>query len=331
METRKVQRTGKSTFIVSIPKSWAKKNGIEAGSLIYIHQSENGALMMTTDPADRDWRVRLDIKDRSGDPLIRDLIGCYLAGYRTIEVVSDRMTSDQKKEIHDVVNMLIGPEILEETISKVMIQDLLSSEELQAERALRRIKTVVKSMIQDSIEALVKRNRDLAIDVMERDKDVDRLNLLVSRQFTEILRSGSVRQEIPDAITAFNYSSAASNLERIADHARTIAYVAARYEQELPKGLDAELAVVSATFNELIDESISSLTRKNSEQANKIIERIHDLLQNLNMMVDPGQVSDRKELMVRIVVSSSIERMLDYIKNIGELAINLSHIQVESR
>jgi phosphate uptake regulator len=166
---------------------------------------------------------------------------------------------------------------------------------------------------------------------MERDKDVDRLNLLVSRQFTEILRSGSVRQEIPDAITAFNYSSAASNLERIADHARTIAYVAARYEQELPKGLDAELAVVSATFNELIDESISSLTRKNSEQANKIIERIHDLLQNLNMMVDPGQVSDRKELMVRIVVSSSIERMLDYIKNIGELAINLSHIQVESR
>ena len=38
MDTRKVQRTGKSTFIVSLPKSWATKNGISAGSIIYINQ-----------------------------------------------------------------------------------------------------------------------------------------------------------------------------------------------------------------------------------------------------------------------------------------------------
>jgi phosphate uptake regulator len=193
MDTRKVQRTGKSTFIVSLPKSWATKNGIAAGSIIYINQGDNGGLTLSTDRSERDLRAKLDIGDKMGDHLVRDIIGCYVGGYRTVEVTSKHMSSAQKKDLHQIVNKLIGPEILEETINKVVIQDLLSSEELQSERALKRIKTVVKSMISDSFSSLLNNNEELALDVIQRDNDVDRLNLLISRQFTEILRSGSVK------------------------------------------------------------------------------------------------------------------------------------------
>jgi phosphate uptake regulator len=193
MDTRKVQRTGKSTFIVSLPKTWATKNGIAAGSIVYINQGDNGALTLSTDRSERDLRVKLDIGEKTGDDLIRDIIGCYVGGYRIIEVTSPHMSSAQKKDLHQIVNKLIGPEILEETINKVVIQDLLSSEELQSEKALRRIRTVVKSMIHDSFTSLLNNNQDeLAMDVIQRDDDVDRLNLLISRQFTEILRTGSV-------------------------------------------------------------------------------------------------------------------------------------------
>jgi len=183
MDTRKVQRTGKSTFIVSLPKSWATKNGIEAGSIIYITPSDNGALTLSTDRTERELRARLDIGDKCGEHLKRDIIGCYVGGYRTIEVNSAHMSVAQKKDLHQIVNKLIGPEILEETINKVVIQDLLSSEELASEKALKRIRTVVRSMIKDSIEALLGNNRELALDVIQRDDDVDRLNLLVARQF----------------------------------------------------------------------------------------------------------------------------------------------------
>jgi phosphate uptake regulator len=125
------------------------------------------------------------------------------------------MTADQKRDIHQIVQKLIGPEILEETVNKVLIQDLIDPEELQSERALRRIKTVVRSMIQDALGAMVTNDREMAADVIQRDDDVDRLYLLVSRQFTEILRSGSVREESLDPITAFNYTRAATNLERM--------------------------------------------------------------------------------------------------------------------
>jgi phosphate uptake regulator len=324
MDTRKVQRTGKSTFIVSLPKNWATKNGVHAGSIIYITQSDNGALLLSTDRSEKDLKIKLDVGEKSGEPLIRDIIGCYVAGYRTIDIVSSHMSPAQKKDIHNIVGKLIGPEILEETINRVVMQDLLSSEELQAERALRRIRTVVKSMIQDSINALVTKNKDLALDVIQRDNDVDRLNLLISRQFTEILRSGSVKQETLNPITAFNYMQASSNLERISDHASRIAEMASKCEYTLPHETSAELTRLESMFGDLIDDSINFLLQMSSEKASELIDKTREVREQIQLLANPTKVKDKSEIMVRLIVASSIERMLDYIMNIGELTINLS-------
>jgi phosphate uptake regulator len=41
------------------------------------------------------------------------------------------------------------------------------------------------------------------------------------------------------------------------------------------------------------------------------------------ILADSARVTDKDEMLVRLVVSRSVERMLDYIINIGEQAINL--------
>jgi len=325
MDTRKVQRTGKSTFIVSLPKSWATKNGIKAGSIIYITQNDSGALMLSPDRTERDLRVRLDIGDKSGDLLVRDVIGCYVAGYRAMDIISNHMSSGQKKDVRGIINKLIGPEILEESLNRIVIQDLLSSEELQAERALKRIRTVVKSMIQDAISSLVENNKELAADVVQRDNDVDRLNLLISRQFTEILRSGSVKQETLNSIAAFNYMQAASNLERIADHACRMADIASRGSCTLPEDVRKKITEFSATFGTLIDDSISYLLQMNSEKANELIALAKDLQKEIQGMGHAQEGERQEEMLLRFIVASSIERMIDYMVNIGELIINLRH------
>ena len=326
MDTRKVQRTGKSTFIVSLPKTWATKNGIAAGSIVYINQGDNGALTLSTDRSERDLRVRLDIGEKIGDDLVRDIIGCYVGGYRIIEVTSQHMSSAQKKDLHQIVNKLIGPEILEETINKVVIQDLLSSEKLQAEKALRRIRTVVKSMIHDSFASLLSNNEDeLAMDVIQRDDDVDRLNLLISRQFTEILRTGSVKQETQNPIHAFNYMQAASNLERIADHAHRIAQIAREYNCTLADDLKEELLGVEAQLCGFIDDSISYLLQTNSDKANEMIDLIREIQKDAARITVASDNLGKSEMLERLVLAASVERMFDYIMNIGELTINLSH------
>jgi phosphate uptake regulator len=326
MDTRKVQRTGKSTFIVSLPKTWATKNGIAAGSIVYINQGDNGALTLSTDRSERDLRVKLDIGEKTGDDLIRDIIGCYVGGYRIIEVTSPHMSSAQKKDLHQIVNKLIGPEILEETINKVVIQDLLSSEELQSEKALRRIRTVVKSMIHDSFTSLLNNNQDeLAMDVIQRDDDVDRLNLLISRQFTEILRTGSVKQETQNPIHAFNYMQAASNLERIADHAHRIAQIAREYNCTLADDLKEELLDMEVQLCGFIDDAISYLLQTNSDKANEMIDLIREIQKSAARITVTSDSLGKSEMLERLVLAASLERMFDYIMNIGELTINLSH------
>jgi len=325
METRKVQRTGKSTFVVSIPKAWATKNGLQNGSIIYINQGDNGVLVLSSDRSERHSKIKLDIGNKSGEPLIRDIIACYMVGYRTIEITSSHITSVQKKDLHSIVDKLLGPEILEETVNKVIIDDLLNSEELPVEKALRRIKTLTVAMIQDSMTALLKGDKDLATDVIQRDNDVDRLNLLISRQFTEILRYGSISKENRNPISALYYMQAASNLERIADHALKISQIAGDHSSSLPKEIKDELSNLKSTFINLIDESISALLQSDSSRANKIIDGVKEARTRSHILANSSKAKDGEEMLVRFVVASSIERIYDYIINIGELTINLSN------
>jgi len=329
METRKVQRTGKSTFVVSIPKAWASKNGIKNGSIIYINQGNKGDLMLSSDRSERQLGIKLDIGNKSGEPLVRDIIACYLAGYKTIEVTSSHMNSTQKKDLHMIVNKLLGPEVLEETINKLVIDDLLSSEDLPVEKALKRIKTVVISMIRDGLTSLLTSDKELACDVSQRDNDVDRLNLLVSRQFSEILRSGCISKDKLDPIAAFIYMQAASNLERIADHASKISQIAQDHSPVIPKEITDELTTLKSTLLNFAEESISALLLRDSDKANKIIDAAKETQMLSRTIANSGKAEDGEEMLVRLVVASSIERILDHIINIGELTINLRNSNLD--
>ena len=330
METRKVQKTGKSTLIVSLPKKWANENAIVSGSLLFISQNQNGDLLLSSDRSEPDQIVKLDIGNKYGAPLIRDVIACYLAGYKTVEISSHQLTAMQKRDLHSIVNKLIGPEILEETINKVVIHDLLSAEELPADRALKRMKNITRSMIQDALSSLLKRNKDLAMDVIQRDNDVDRLNLLIARQFIDILRSGSLKQETLCPISAFNYMQAATNLERMADHASKIAEISSQNDNELPREMSDEIARLSSTFTTLIDDSISVLLKPDTEKANQLIDKTKEIKKQSMIMTSSFWERDDDEMPIRLVLAGSMERMLDLIINIAELSINLHNAVLEN-
>jgi phosphate uptake regulator len=331
MEMRKVQKTGKSTLIVSLPKKWANENAIVNGSSLFISQNQNGELLLSRDISEQHQTVKLDIADKCGAPLIRDVIACYLAGYKTVEISSHQLTAMQKRDLHTIVNKLIGPEILEETINRVVIQDLLRAEELPADRALKRMKNITRSMIQDALSSLIERNKDLAMDVIQRDDDVDRLNLLIARQFTDILRSGSIKQETHSPISALIYMQAAMNLEHMADHASKIAEMSYQNDKELPADMTDEIARMSSAFTTLIDDSISVLLKPDNQKANQLIDGAVEIKKQSMIMTSSFWEMDDDEMPIRLVVAGSMQRMLDLILNIAELSINLHNAVLENK
>lgn len=325
METRKVQKTGKSTLIVSLPKKWARKNAIGNGSLLFISQSQSGELLLSTNISEPDQVMKIDIGSKSGDSLIRDIIGCYLAGYSTVEISSSQMSVNQKKDLHGIVSKLIGPEILEENINKMVIQDLIGSEELQPDRALKRIKNMARSMTQDAITSLINIDKELAHDVIQRDDDVDRLNLLIYRQFMEILRSRSIQRDVVSSLLAFNYMQASANLECMADHASKIAEIASIADHELPAKMTDELSNISSAVAKLMDECISTILNPDVDRANRSINEIADIRMRFLDTAKSILENSNDWIFIRLAASSSIERMLHHLINIAELAINLNN------
>jgi len=324
METRKVQVTGGSTYTVSLPKDWARENGVEAGSTVAFHP-DGDALVLTRQAEEDHTEGGLDVTDLEGEDLVRAVMTMYVSGFDVIAIEADRITTDQRRAIRDATSNIVGLEVLEETSDRVVLQDLLDSSELSIHNAITRMRIIATSMLEDAVTALVENDEDLARDVIERDSDVDRLWYLVSRIFRATLRNPTATEELglPREV-CFDYHSSARQLERIADHAAKIAQVSLDLD-EVPPEVGSALGDLHVQAEDVIDDAMDALFEEDSEDATRLAndargsilaidqhtrrvdELLHDLephdAQNLGLVVD------------------SLSRSADYGGNIAETAL----------
>ena len=151
MLSRRVQRTGGSTLIVSLPKVWVNRVGLNAGDEVSVAPQSDGKLIITPRATVRTQPptvINVDGKDRGA--LLRETIAVYVAGGRTLEFRSERFDSESRQAVKEVANTLIGLEIIEESADTITIKDLLDPQEMPVRRALRRLAVIVLSMLKDS-------------------------------------------------------------------------------------------------------------------------------------------------------------------------------------
>jgi len=260
MEIRKVQVTGGASYIISLPKEWAKAMKIKKNDPLGVLVQPDGTLLITPkisgEGVQREWNFEVK---REMDPvyLFRLLIATYIAGFSVIRLKApDRLPPFVRTVVRDFTQMTIGQEVSEETEVSITVKDLLNPREMPMERTLSRMAVVVRSMHQDALQALLTGDIKLAEDVIERDKDVDRLHWLVARQYNLILsdpnlaRSMKITQQ-----TASSYYILSRLIERIGDHAVRIAGNA---EKLVEKRLEAPEKV---SLKESMDIALGLFTR----------------------------------------------------------------------
>ncbi|TGC08754.1 AbrB/MazE/SpoVT family DNA-binding domain-containing protein [Methanolobus halotolerans] len=80
MDTRKVQVTGKSTYIITIPKKWAVRSKLKSGSPLSILYAEDGSLIIKPPAFNEGRKARMVKVDKKLEHLKRDIIGLYIVG-----------------------------------------------------------------------------------------------------------------------------------------------------------------------------------------------------------------------------------------------------------
>ena len=324
METRKVQLTGGSTYTVSLPKEWATDNGIEAGSEVEFHQ-EQDSLLLTPHGSDEHTEGTLDVTNLTGERLTRAVFTMYVSGFDIINLDGENINADQRRTIREATQGLVGVEVLEETNSRVVVQDLLDSSELSVQNAVTRMRLIALSMLEDAVTALITNDDDLGRSVIGRDDDADRLYFVVSRIFRAALRSPRAIEElgIPREV-CFDYHYCARQLERIADHAAKISHIA-RDLGEIPddvgQAIDALHEDVAAVVDTAMDALFEDDSDRSTELAHDARESILEIdehtrtIDELLMDLDPHQAQSLG------LIVDSLSRSADYGGNIAETAL----------
>ena len=327
MEKRKVQITGGSTFMVTLPKHWAENVGLQAGTEVSMIKMPPNLMVLRPEIGDdvltRSGRMNVDDKD--GENLVRSVISFYIAGYEVLKIEGDPISSKQRSTIRKVTQSLIGPEIIEESSNQVVIRNLSDLSELSITETLSRIHQISRSMFKDAIKALLDFNKELALDVEDRDDDVDRLFLAISRRFRVMLFDIIEKSdEKISRVEYFDYQRAAKQLERIADHSKKIASIIASMEIEISEEIASKIENSAKEAIELVDKSIVSLTKKDIDLANRTLSmatKVDEDLLKLNGTLRNLDPSSSQKLGI---VTDSIDRVKEYGINIAETALNSS-------
>ncbi|NHJ22901.1 MAG: phosphate uptake regulator PhoU [Candidatus Lokiarchaeota archaeon] len=325
IEARKVQKTGGSSFIISLPKEWINKHGIIARDTVGVLSQPDGNLLITPYmSSEKTIKEKVfDIDEiNDSDFLFRLLIGAYIMGYSIIEIRSGKkFKSDMRDTIIDFSNITVGTEIIEESDNKIIIKDLVDPTEMPFEKTIRRMYVNANSMHEDALKALKTGDKKLAEKVIEIDDEIDKLNWLIERQAHIVLRDIILCQKLNITLEdASNYKFISRFLERIGDHAVKIAKNVMLIDyQKIDKELYENIMNASEISLKLLNKSLDAWLQKDLTLANENIEALNILIDACNAI----KINPNSEYLVEIgFIIESIRRTGEYSSDISEIIIN---------
>lgn len=269
---RRVQVTGGGTFLVTLPKEWADRMGVGQGSEMALIPNDSGAMLVVPESVRDRNRCALTMTGREPVHLQRDIIARYIAGYDVIEVVGDRIGPEGRRVVREIAQSLVGVEVLGETQGAVALHCIANVRDFPAPLTIRRIFEIAGAMWDDAVEAFLSRDDELACDVEERDGDVDRLVLLVARQFGLLLRDLIVEEEVGMSRFEFlHYHTVADQLERVADHAVKVSRAARSVSEVPPSRYTDRARKMAVSSQDAVREAVAAFTDRDVARANRVL------------------------------------------------------------
>jgi len=332
-ESRRIQKTGGSTYTVSLPKRWVVDAGLKKGDFLLITIGSDGTLSIDPgSPREMEKLTKEVIVDNKTDPqaLLRRLIGAYVTGYDVIHVrSSSRILPEVRKAVQDFSRRVIGPEIIEESSNHIVVQDVADHADLAMRKVVRRMHLMVKNMFEEAVRAVGSMDITLADEVVARDDEIDRLHWFVEKQHATIHRNVSFATKMKMSwLESEVLLSTAKSLERIADHAVRVAHsVRLLGTSKVDRVVISDLERLSNGAISILDDSIEALFKKDSIRANKCLDRSSGLQDEINKFLE-GAMTRRGKVAVGLAFAAeSLSRACGYSSDIAETVINLAEGQ----
>jgi|SRR3989344_2446142 len=222
MEARRLISFGNSSYVISIPKNWLAKNGLNKGDFVYCAENGNNELILT--PQQKEVKkalrtVNLNIGKKVFKEVRREFLSYYIDGYDVINVQS-QLHLKYSNELRDIIRDITTMDIVEQNKKMIIAKDFLNIEKISLEDLTRRMDLIIRSMIEDSKQY----NRNKIAKVNSMDVEVNRITFMLFRFIKKALNDSNLAKLFgltPEDLLGLWLL--ASNLERVADEIKRIA------------------------------------------------------------------------------------------------------------
>ena len=334
-EVRRIQFTGRSTYILSLPKKWMNEMNLKAGDLVNIVRDTNHSLSIVPNSLrssdSLNEATALIAQVESGNSLKRKVISMYLAGYNIVHLKSKsgRISPAQRDAIREVIRRnLVGTEIIADSSEIITVQVLLTLPELSVNTAVRRMFLIATAMHKDAMSALGELNHELAEAVIKSDDEVDRFSLYILRNLVMATQNERALQEMGLKGTAdcLSYRVAVKSIERVADHAVGISSKHLRLNQKIPKEAFDKIQKMSQLSLSVLSDSVEAFLRRDYVLADSVVDKAEDM-RNLEADVisfldkQNGIRGESANVDIKIILED-IRRTAEHASDIAEAAMN---------
>ena len=345
---RRVQCTGRESYIITLPKKWVQNVGLTRGCEVTFKQLDDLSLLLTPRNTNRENR-KFMVKEywmviEPGDDAqsaCRKIKALYTVGADFIHVrLRDKDKNDFmnfKSAIKNFVReMLLGSEIIDETSNELTIQILVKHPEFPVEKAIRRMAVLALSADRDSLLAVEKMDQSLIQHVLSTCNDVNRLDAYVVRQLKFGVEQNLFRElgfRTPKEFLA--YRIMANDIKSIAENAKNVVNTVAAFRKHienetlfLREVIDTEVYCQILDFNsmahKMFEGSLKAAFKWDYQQADALFPQIESL-ETLGMELTTILYSKKLDPNVSSIlwmVLDGTKRILEYSRDIAEVTLN---------
>ena len=345
---RRVQCTGRGSYIISLPKEWVEDLELKRGNEIAFNIQPNQTLTLVprkimekegteNSAKPKEYYIVVDPKE-SPQATLRMIRALYAIGADIIKI--HFKTGDILKFKNEIKNLardnFLGSEIIDETPVEITLQILIKYSEFPIEKAVRRMAIVALAANRDAILALKDRSTALFESVISAHNDVNRLGLYIVRQLKHGIERNLYRElgfKTPKEFLL--YRIAVNDIESIGENALNIinhlGYLQKLMHEEtlfVKEPIDDEiynqLVDFSSQAQQLYDDAIKALFKRDYKDAERLIskrEALTALDKELIMLMSSKKLDPNITSVLRLIFDSS-RRIMDYSKNMAELTLN---------
>ncbi len=198
-ELRKIQKVGYSTLSVSIPSEFGKELKLQPGDNLLVRQEADGTLRLIPSAGVKTVSkasIKADQIDNE-ELLSRLIIGCYVLGYDTIEVIGkEGLDESAVTQVISTIRRLRGLEVVESGENKIIAQSFMDPTKFPVDSLIKRLQILVSRSLGNVIDAIQKGTTGRLNEVRRIQDEVDELYWLIVRQLLVALSRREIAGEI---------------------------------------------------------------------------------------------------------------------------------------